>query len=113
MPDVAPRARQEYVYAEPDGAPDAEQSKATSAEPSYTEPGAAHATLSDPRFNTVTVTSALASFAFAAETVKRYSYVVVSSTSSGTSNTGEAMSVLLKSDVPDVAPRARQEYVYA
>ena len=112
VPDVAPRARQEYEYEEPDGAPVAEQSKATSADPSYTESGSVHATLSDPRFNTVTVISAYASSALSELTVNRYSCVVVEATSSGTRNVGDATSTALSSAVSCVSPRAVQEYEY-
>ena len=70
---VAPRAVHMYVYEEPDGAPEAEQSKAMSSDPSYTEPGSAHATailsiLSD----TYTLTSIMAGSALSAETVNLY-----------------------------------------
>ena len=84
VPDVAPRARQEYEYEEPDGAPVAEHASVMSDEPSYTAPGSAHASASAPLFNTVTVTNAVADSAFRADAVSVYSYVSSLVTEDGT-----------------------------
>ena len=63
----------------------------------------------DPSLSTVTVTSAVASIAFSAETLSRYSYVLSSSTSSGTSKVGVGPSApLTRRSVFDVFPRAVQ-----
>ncbi len=63
-------------------------------------------------FRTVTVTSAVASSTLSAETVSVYSYVSSAATSSGTSNVGFAIVVLLNLSVFDVVPRAVQAYAY-
>ena len=89
---------------EPEGAPEATQSRSKSAAPSYTGVGGVHTSASGSLFNTRTVTLADTSSAFSALAVSVYLYVSSLSTSSGTSNVGFAIVVLLNSSVFDVAP---------
>ena len=72
-----------------------------------------HTTLNAPAFNTVTVTAAEPGSAFSTETVSKYSYVVVSSTSSGTSNVGVGPSVpaIKRSVFAVFAPRRPDVFV--